>query len=100
MKTLEILHSKYPNKIVLSKSEVCEVIGYYESTVDKLLPKGETILSSIFYKAGKAWVCDVNDLAEFIDAGHHKHIGDTALNTSGKVRSRTIAKTYKNNYTQ
>jgi len=86
MSILEILINKFGNKIVLTKEEASEVIGHYPSTVQKMLEKRDTELSNIFYKAGKSWVCDIRDLAEFIEAGKHKFLNSSPLNTNGAPR--------------
>lgn len=82
----------FGNRLVITKREVAAYLGYSEHTLQKIIEKKDTPLTEIFYKAGKSWVCDLRDLAEFIEADKHKHLDSSPLNTNG------VARVSKRNY--
>jgi len=77
----------FGNRLVITKREVAAYLGYSEHTLQKIIEKKDTPLTEIFYKAGKSWVCDLRDLAEFIEADKHKHLDSSPLNTNGVARA-------------
>ncbi len=83
---LNIALQHFGNRLVITKQEVAAYLSYSEHTLQKILQKRDTPLTEIFYKAGKSWVCDLRDLAEFIEADKHKHLDSSPLNTNGIAR--------------
>ncbi|MEN9863785.1 MAG: hypothetical protein RLZZ601_1549 [Pseudomonadota bacterium] len=84
---LDVALQYFGNRMVITKEEVSTYLGYSHHTLQKMLEKKDTPLNDIFYKAGKSWVCDVRDLAGFIEADKHKHLDSSPLNMNGKARS-------------
>mgnify|MGYP000090007452 CR=1 FL=1 len=84
---LDVALQYFGNRMVITKEEVSTYLGYSHHTLQKMLEKKDTALNDIFYKAGKSWVCDVRDLAEFIEADKHKHLDSSPLNTNGTART-------------
>ena len=62
-------------------------LQYFGNRIVITKEKKDTPLNDISYKAGKSWVCDVRDLAGFIEADKHKHLDSSPLNMNGKARS-------------
>lgn len=84
--TLDILLKRFNYELVITKAQVADCLLQKESTLQKLLENREPLIRGLFYKAGRSWVCDVRDLADFIDARHHQALDTSVITTSGKVR--------------
>lgn len=87
MSALGMIQQHFGCKLVLSKEEVATYLGYKTATLQKMIEKRDTALKDLFYKAGKSWVCDSRDLAEFVEANQHKHLDSSPLTTSGEARA-------------
>ncbi|MDH6303240.1 hypothetical protein M2128_002186 [Polynucleobacter sphagniphilus] len=96
MNRKEILLVHFNNRLVLDKAEVAEYLGYSVHTMQKILEKRDTKLNDIFFKCGKSWKTDLFDLADFLEAGHHKKLDSSPLTTSGRVRVRALTLPIKN----
>lgn len=62
---LLILAARYDGRILLSLDEVCDTIGIKKQTAYNQISAGEFPVP--MRKEGKNLVCDVRDLAEYLD---------------------------------
>jgi len=86
MSALQRIEKYFNYRAVLLKDEVAVYLGYKPATLQKMIEHHDKDLRRLFYKAGKNWVCDIEDLAEFIDADKHKYVGEGILTSTGAPR--------------